>query len=128
MRSLFVILATCLLTSEIAACASHRPGGGPTLSTPITVTVTNTGDHDADIYASGSGGRYHLGFVPTGVTAKMYVPSYIVSSGRLRLFVRPVGGSRWWTPALQVGPGAHTVLQVSSPAQFSTFAVVDSAG
>jgi hypothetical protein len=122
-RSPSRFVAACLVASQVAACAGAHPDGSPAPSTPITVTVSNNGGLDVDIYAVGSGGRYHLGVVPTDVTTTIYLPSYIASSSRLRLFVQPVSGSTWWTPSLQVHPGDNTVLQLSSPPQLSTFAI-----
>jgi hypothetical protein len=123
MRLLVGRAVACLAASAIAGCAGGRPGGGPAPSAPIVIAVSNDGDFEADIYADGSGGRYHLGLVPTGVTAKLYLPSYIVGSGTLRLFVRRVGAPEWWTPAVKVQPGDSAALQLTSPVDASTLTV-----
>jgi len=122
-RSLFRLATVWLVPSTIAACAHGRPDHSPSPTTPITVSISNNGTLDADITASGSGGRYHLGLVPAEAAATLYLPSYVVSSGALRLFVQPVGGSMWWTPVVHVQPGANAVLQLSSPIEQSTFGV-----
>jgi hypothetical protein len=124
MRSLSRLAAACLVVGSLpAGCAQHRPDEAPGPSTPIMAIVANDAGLDADVYAVGSGGRYHLGVVPVGVTATLYIPSYIVGSGTLRLFVHRPSASEWWTPAVHVRPGDQTELQLTSPIQRSTFGV-----
>lgn len=103
MRRLVRAVAMSLVVGQPAA-RGRKPGQSPSPSIPVTVTVTNNGNLDADVYAIGSNGRYHLGFVPASVTAKLFLPSSIVAGGggTLRLLVRRIAASRYITPPIQV--------------------------
>lgn len=120
-RTLLAV-ATAIGTICTGACAPHGIISKAN-TTPIEVSVTNEDNFDADVYALGASGRYHLGFVPTNVTAGLYVPSYIVSSGRLRLLVRRIGANTYHTPSVAVNPGDSTTVVLQSDPGLSTFVV-----
>lgn len=105
----------------LSGCATHLVKPAP--SQPVAVMVTNNSNQSADIDALGSGGRYALGHVPVDVTATLYVPTYVVASGQLRLIVHRGDGSSLPTSAVRVAPGDSTTLIIDANPPFITFGV-----
>jgi hypothetical protein len=79
----------------------------------LVVRVENTGIEDVSIQAVGPGRRVNLGQVQGRSIRQFSVPWASVQDVRFQ--IEPLGGRRFTTPAVMVGPGEVVQLVVTQP-------------
>jgi uncharacterized protein with von Willebrand factor type A (vWA) domain len=119
LRRVHLPLGMVLLLFVLSGCGFLR--GGLTANDPfrsqserqLIVRVENTGIEDVSIQAVGPGRRVNMGRVQGRSIRQFSIPWASVQDVRFQ--IEPLGGRRYTTQAVMVGPGEFVQLVVTQP-------------
>ncbi|HZS57652.1 MAG TPA: hypothetical protein VFA43_00180 [Gemmatimonadaceae bacterium] len=117
-RAIAALVAATLATACLPP-ATHQPTAPPVDTTSLT--ISNTGFHDAMVYAYNGGQRVQIGFVPGLSTLVIAVSRHVFADGRAQLYVRLIGRPETYlTDEVTLDEGDRIVFRITQALSEST--------